>query len=252
MDLLLANDDGIDAPGLTALRDSLEGLGQLWTVAPESPASAKSHSLTLHKPLRFIERGDHAWAISGTPADCVYVGLHHLLPQRPALVVSGINKGANVGTDVMYSGTVGAASEACGAGVASIAFSLSTDLHRGEAQWAAAGAIAKQIVARALATPLPASIVLNVNIPNLPLAEIKGMRACPMGMRKYVDEVDVRTDPRGRSYAWIGGHHDHFGGDESSDGPSLEAGWVTVTALQLDRTSTTVQPELQAWLNDKR
>jgi 5'-nucleotidase len=247
VNILLSNDDGIDAVGLGALAEALEAFGTVWVVAPESERSAQSHALTLHKPLRADRRADRRYALSGTPADCVYFALHHLLPEAPALVVSGINNGSNLGNDVFYSGTVAAAMEGCFGGIPAIAVSLHRPPGDGVRHWETAQHIARRIVGQLLAERTPARVLLNVNVPNLPLAQLRGLMATSLGERRYQPLVTLRTDPRGREYFWIGGEHAEFVAHEGSDGPAIEDGWATVTPIHPDLTMRAYLSTLRGW-----
>lgn len=224
--ILVSNDDGVDAPGCVALRDALRDIAEVVTVAPAVEQSAKSHAITLHRPLRHRVHGPGVHSVDGTPADCVYVALHHegLLSRRPDLVVSGINHGPNLGNDIYYSGTVAAAREGALRGIPAIAFS-----NIGEEMEPAAEA-AREIVCRFLECDLPEgrSPLLNVNFPET----FVGMRATRLGHRHYAEGVDVREDPRGREYFWIGGP----GGVEhlplaGSDTEAVDASHISITPL---------------------
>ena len=222
--ILCSNDDGIDAPGLAALESALAKLGEVWTVAPNRERSAQSHALTIHEPLRAEPRGERRFAVSGTPADCVYLALRELV-REPSIVVSGINAGSNLGSDVYYSGTVAAAREACLQNTPSIAISL-----HGTTHWATAARVAERVVTQILENPLPPLVFLNVNVPDL--AKIEGIRAAPLGRRLWAHAVDRREDPRGKPYYWIGGPHMAFEGEEA-DGWWIERGWATATPISV-------------------
>ena len=237
--ILLSNDDGVYAQGIRALAAALSSIADVVVVAPLHEQSAKSHALTLAHPLRHrLIDGFHA--IDGTPADAIYVGLfrHELLPRTPDLVVSGINHGYNLGSDTFYSGTVAAAREGALRNIPSIAFSLGgSDLGF---DFEVCAPIAVSIVDRVLAsaktkkTPL-----LNVNFPALHLRDggpPKGIRATRLGSRRYEDEVDVRQDPRGRDYYWIGGPNAFHDASDGSDTEAVDAGFVSITPLGLDAT----------------
>lgn len=228
--ILVSNDDGVDAAGNVALREGLSRIADVITVAPRYEQSAKSHSISLHTTLRHLRVADNVHAIEGTPADCVYVALYRpdLLPRWPDVVVSGINHGANLGADVHYSGTVAAAREAALRGIPSIAFSL---LPRGDL--ARAAELAVEMTARLLTATKPAdhAVLLNVNFPQ---GTPRGMRSTVLGARIYSEGVDVREDPRGREYYWIGGGggvtHPTVAG---SDTEAVDAGFVSITPLSL-------------------
>ena len=246
MALLLCNDDGIDASGLRALEEGLKDVAPLFVVAPNKERSAQSHALTMHKPLFARPRGEGRWAVSGTPADCVYIALHGLLDAPPALVVSGINRGANLGYDVHYSGTVAGAREAVLHGVPGLSVSLCI-YERGTAHWESAAFYARRVASNILEHGLPIGVHLNLNVPNLPLSEIKGLRTAVMGERRYAHEVDTRTDPRGRSYHWIGGPPERHEGSVEEDGPAIDAGWATVTPLTIRPTAVHALDHTRGW-----
>jgi 5'-nucleotidase len=245
--VLLTNDDGIDAPGLRALADQLAPRAEVWIVAPQHERSAMSHSLTMHKPLRLQSRGERRFSVSGTPADCVYLGLHHLLPEPPDLVVSGINHGGNLGADVHYSGTVAGAREACLHGFPAVAVSLYYLPDDPEMFWPTAAQTASRVVAALVERPLRPQVFLNVNVPNVRPEQLRGIRAARLGDRMYHPRVDERIDPRGRPYVWIGGPHAGFGDVEDADGPLVVGGWATATPLAAVLTDETTLAELRAW-----
>lgn len=237
MRILLTNDDGVEAPGLAALAEALRPDHEVWIVAPSSERSAQSHSLTMHKPLRLHGKGERRYSVTGTPADCVYLGLHHVLAAMPPdVVVSGVNAGTNLGNDVHYSGTVAGAREACLQGFPAVAVSLERTESKAP-HWATAGAVARRVVAGLAARPLPKGVLLNVNVPDVPETTLRGLRPCRLGERFYATRVDARLDPRGVPYFWLGGAHSHFGEDPETDGPLLSAGWATVTPLSADATA---------------
>jgi len=245
MRVLLSNDDGIDAPGLHALERALQPLGEVVVVAPATEQSAKSHSLTMHRPLRVRDAGEGRYAVTGTPADAVYLALHHLVDGPVDLVVSGINRGANLGSDVHYSGTVAAAREACLHGVPSMA--VSARLLQGSARFDTAGHVALQVARRLAAAPLPAGVFLNVNVPPVAPDQLGGLRAARLGQRTYAHAVDERTDPRGGAYYWIGGPHLAFEGGDDTDGAVVEAGCASLTPLSADPTQPDQLEALHGW-----
>lgn len=247
MKLLLCNDDGIHATGLAALEEAVSGLAEVWVVAPESEQSATSHALTMHKPLRVGRRGERRFYVSGTPADCVYLAVHHLLPEPPDLVLSGINRGSNLGNDVFYSGTVAAAMEAVFQGLSSVALSLHLEPEHVERHFDTAAEVARRVVGGLREHPLPDRVLLNVNVPNVPLEELQGLRATSLGRRHYAPLVDLRTDPRGRHYYWIGGAHQEFAALDGTDGPAVEQGWASVTPFRPDLTFEPAMDGLRAW-----
>ncbi len=246
--ILISNDDGVASPGIHALAEAVADLGEVWIVAPDREQSAQSHALTMHKPLRAHEVGERTFGVSGTPADCVYLGMHHLLPAKPDIILSGINRGSNLGNDVFYSGTFAAAMEGCLQGVASIAFSL--HMKFSPEAFETAKYVARALTQRVLVESLPNRVLLNVNIPSVPRSELKGIHPAVLGVREYEDMVDARKDPRGRPYYWIGGGHDHFAPIPNSDGPLVEQGWATVTPIRPDLTDHAFLPSLERWVQE--
>lgn len=230
--LLISNDDGVHAVGIRALAKALQPLGEVWVVAPEHEQSSMSHAITLSRPLRLREHGPRVWSVDGTPADCTYVALHHthLLPRPPTLVVSGINMGPNLGTDVFYSGTVAAAREGALRGVSGVAFSMPATADAAACARRAKTLVAKMLAWRAEHPKAPPSL-LNVNFPR---GAVKGTRACDLGVREYENLVEIRNDPRGRQYLWIGGPSVTNARVAGTDTAAFEEGYVSVTALRLD------------------
>jgi 5'-nucleotidase len=241
--IFVSNDDGHMAEGLQALVGALEGLGEVWVAAPEVEQSASSHSISIHRPLRLREVRPRWFAVDGTPTDCSYIGINHLLKdRRPVLMVSGINHGPNLADDVTYSGTVAAAMEASLLGVPAIAFSL---VARRAFDFGPAARFARQLVAAALRQPLPPHLLVNVNIPG---GEPKGYAVTRLGKHSYGFEVIEKEDPRGRKYYWIGGneyqHEDIPGSDCNA---VLQDGLVSMTPLQLDLTAHDLAAEVAGW-----
>jgi 5'-nucleotidase len=231
--ILISNDDGIESPYLLSLADALEARsgGEVFVIAPERQRSAMSHTITLHKPLRVEQRGQNRLSASGSPVDCVYLGLIKLAPRPPALVISGINDGYNLGTDVFYSGTVGAAIEGGLRGVPSIAVSLA---HGSPEELPAAVELVVALARAALADPHPPGTVLNVNVP---AGSAGRYRWTCLGRRHYGDDVQERLDPRGRTYFWIGGGDAWMEDIAGSDCEAVSAGLVSITPLKLDLTA---------------
>ncbi|TNE91433.1 MAG: 5'/3'-nucleotidase SurE [Deltaproteobacteria bacterium] len=237
MRFLVSNDDGFEAPGIAALARALGPLGEVWIVAPEQEQSAKSHAFTMWEPLRVRQRGARQWSVAGTPADCVYLGIHHFLDEPPDLVISGINRGSNLGQDVHYSGTVAAALEGCMQGYSGLAFSLHRSSEDPVDHWETAEEVVQRVVNAVMYdSPVPKGAMLNVNIPNVPPENLKGLHATRLGRRFYDPGVHMRVDPRGGDYYWIGGPHAGFEATEGTDGPSIDGGFATVTPLHPDLT----------------
>jgi 5'-nucleotidase len=247
MDILLTNDDGVLAEGLTTLREAIEPLGRTWVVAPEREQSATSHALTLHRPLRLRKLGERIFAVDGTPTDCVLLackGVPGLIDGRFGLVVSGINHGANLGDDVSYSGTVAAAIEGRMMGCPSVAISLD-DWQPGG--FAAAGSVARTVVQQLIRHGLPDGTLINVNVPSLPGPELKGYRITRLGKRIYRDRIVPKTDPRGRPYYWIGGDKPTWETQPGSDLDAVDDGYVSITPIHLDATDYKAMEGLAEW-----
>ena len=233
MRVLVSNDDGLWSPGLQALIAELEPLGEVWAVAPDREQSAASHAISLHRPLRMHRVHERQFAVDGTPSDCIYLAMNHLLKdKRPDLVVSGVNHGANLADDVTYSGTVAAAMEGALFKVPALAISLASQSRKWEFTHAAR--FGRSLAEAVLSHPLPQGALLNVNVPDGP---IKGFAFTKLGKRSYGQVVDERTDPRGRHYYWIGGdaqgHEDVPGSDCNA---TYDEGLVSITPLHLDLT----------------
>ncbi|MEK6606163.1 MAG: 5'/3'-nucleotidase SurE [Myxococcota bacterium] len=232
--VLVSNDDGADAEGIRALAEALRAFADVLVVAPDRERSGTSHAISLARPLRVSERGADVFAVDGTPVDCVYLGLLHLAPRRPAVVVSGVNHGYNLGADVFYSGTVAAAIEAAIRGVPAIAVSLA----HSERDFTSAASFAAAAVAALLdGSPLPPRTLLNVNVPP---GRPTSYRVTRLGHRVYRDRVEERSDLRGRRYFWIGGPDAGHADVAGSDCEAIAQGRISVTPLGLDLTEATL------------
>jgi 5'-nucleotidase len=252
--ILVTNDDGITAPGLFALAQSLRNLGKVSVLAPDRNWSASGHVKTLHRPLRVkevqLEDGSMAYASDGAPSDCVALAVLGILPELD-LVVSGINPNANVGHDVTYSGTVTAAMEAVIWGIPGLAVSLdSPENHLGVLDYDPAAEIAGRVAELMLAKKTPGDIVLNLNVPALPIEEIKGIQVTRQGLRVYHDELLTRKDPRGTPYYWIGGDPPTGIPDKGTDFGALKAGFASLTPLNLDLTAADSLASLEKLVNE--
>jgi 5'-nucleotidase len=245
--ILVTNDDGITAPGLFALVKSLRELGKVSVLAPDRNWSASGHVKTLHRPLRvrevLLEDGSPALTSDGAPSDCVALAVLGIVPGLD-FVVSGINPNANVGHDVTYSGTVTAAMEAVIWGVPGLAVSLdSPENHLGVLDYEPAAAYAKGVAEMMLSSKITSEVVLNLNVPSLPLDEIKGLEVTRQGFRVYKDELLTRLDPRGVPYYWIGGDPPTGVPDKGTDFGALKSGYASLTPLNLDLTAvSSVKP----------
>jgi 5'/3'-nucleotidase len=239
--LLVTNDDGVHAPGIKALAAALAGLGEVHVVAPDREVSACSQSLTLKHPLRAEKVDERIFAVDGTPADCVNLALVKLLPRRPQLVVSGINRGANLGEDVFYSGTVGGAREGTFFGIPSIAVSLAA---KSELDFGPAGAFAARLARLVLDKGLPERTLLNVNVP---AGTPAGVAVTVQGRREHEGTILEGLDPRRRTYYWIEEGRDRWVSDEMSDISAIRKGLISVTPLQTDTTHHAVLQAFRGW-----
>jgi 5'-nucleotidase len=253
MHILVTNDDGVQAPGLLALAQAMRQVGDVTVVAPDRNWSASGHVKTLERPIRVTETvladGTTAYMSDGAPSDCVALPLLGFLENKIDLVVSGINPFSNIGHDVTYSGTVTAAMEAVIAGVPGIAFSLASETKPLDvrADYGPAGEIAKRVVQTAIEGGLMEGVIMNVNIPYLPVEEMKGFIVTRQGLRVYRDALDRRVDPRGRPYYWIGGESPTGVNEEGTDVGALASGYVSITPLKLDLTHYKAMDVLKGW-----
>ncbi|MGE8636606.1 MAG: 5'/3'-nucleotidase SurE [Achromobacter piechaudii] len=244
MRILVSNDDGYSAPGLEALVEALQGLGELTVVAPETNHSGASNSLTLNRALSVRTASNGFIAVNGTPSDCVHVALTGLMDTRPDLVVSGINNGANMGDDTLYSGTVAAASEGYLFGIPAIAFSLA---EKGWEHIDSAARAARLVVERHLAQPLAAPVLLNVNIPNRRFEDLHGFAVTRLGKRHPSQPVVRTTTPYGDTVYWIGPVGLAADATPGTDFHAVEQGTVSVTPLRLDLTQHSQLDEIRTW-----
>lgn len=239
MNILIANDDGIYSAGLYELAREMTGLGRVFVVAPDREQSAIGHAITMHQPLRCkkIQLRDldiDAWRVNGTPADCIKIGVETLLPERPQLIVSGINRGENLGTDIIYSGTVSAAIEGSMFKIPSIAVSYAGDNDEG---FKAAAAAASDIIGQLL-DKRTAHMLLNINVPEVKsLDELKGVKIARLGIKKYRNNFEERKDPRGNSYYWLAGELVKDEIEEDTDIYAVRNGYISMTPLRIDFTS---------------
>ncbi|MFC1735742.1 5'/3'-nucleotidase SurE [Candidatus Hydrogenedentota bacterium] len=242
--ILVTNDDGINAVGLDALREALSDLGDVYVVAPDREASAAGHSITLHNLLRINEISDKVVSIEGTPTDCVLIATLKVLPRKPDLIVSGINRGGNMGDDVTYSGTVSAALEGTLLDIPSFAISLVT-VDRWD--FTTSGEFAARLAGEIFERGLPPTTLLNVNVPDVPREEIAGVRITRQGRRLYQDEIVEKIDPRGRPYYWIGAGEPHWRIEPGTDYYAVSNKYISVTPLHIDMTNHEQIPEIRDW-----
>ena len=245
MRILLSNDDGYAAPGLRALMQEMQQHGDVSVVAPDRNRSGASNSLTLHSPLRIHHHPDGVISVEGTPTDCVHLAITGLLAEEPDLVVSGVNSGANLGDDVLYSGTVAAAMEGRFLGLPAIAVSCVAEQPE---HFETAAQVAGKILQQLEADPLPADTILNVNVPDLPLAELKGFEATRLGHRHKAEPVIKDTDPRGRPLYWIGPAGAEEDAGPGTDFNAVRQGFVSVTPLHVDLTRYTAMEQVAGWV----
>ncbi len=244
MRILVTNDDGIHSPGLAALAQALSNVGEVWIVAPDRERTAVAHAVTLHKPLRLHRVAARTYTVNGTPVDCVNLALVKVLPKPPAIVVSGINKGVNLGDDVMYSGTVSAAMEGTILGVPSVAVSQEgLDRFR----FAVGARYAERVVRLVLMHGLPEETLLNMNIPNLPRAAIRGARITCLSRRRFHNPIIEKLDPHGRKYYWIAGTRLSWSRSKDADYEALKEGFVSLTPIHLDLTHYGALDHFRSW-----
>lgn len=244
MRILVTNDDGIQSPGLEALVEALHAIGEVWVVAPDRERTAVAHAVTLHKPLRVQRIAPRTFAVNGTPVDCVNLALLNVMPKPPAVLVSGINKGVNLGDDVMYSGTVSAAMEGTILGVPSVAVS-----QEGQAafRFPVGAQYAARVVRLVLERGLPEETLLNVNVPDRPLRSIKGVRITCLSRRRFHNPIIEKLDPHGRKYYWIAGKRVSWSRSKDADHEAVEEGLVSITPIHLDITHYGVLDRFRSW-----
>lgn len=250
MKILISNDDGINATGIKALAIAMQDLGDVYVIAPERNKSATGHAVTMHTPLRCKKMdifGDkiNAWWVNGTPADCIKLGVENLMKEKPDLIVSGINMGENLGTDVIYSGTVSAAVEGAIFGIPAIAFSYedheATDM-------TSVGIAAKEICKQILMHGIPKDHIFNVNIPKFKdLEEIRGIKTCKLGIKIYKNNFEVRKDPNGNDYYWLAGELIEMPEDVDTDIYAVKNKYISITPIDIDLTDYNLIKEVRDW-----
>ncbi|PCJ31212.1 MAG: 5'/3'-nucleotidase SurE [Gammaproteobacteria bacterium] len=245
MKILISNDDGYMAEGLKALAEAMSGLGDITVVAPDRNRSGASNSLTLENPLRVNQLENGIYRVEGTPTDCVHLAITGLLDEEPDMVVAGINAGANLGDDVLYSGTVAAAIEGRFLGLPAMAISLNghTATHYETAAWAA-----KKLVSHLLSSSLPADTILNVNVPDIPIDQVTGFESTRLGRRHKAEPVIKELDPRGRPMYWVGPAGEEEDAGVGTDFDAIRRGAISVTPLQIDLTHYGAIDRVADWL----
>jgi len=246
--ILVTNDDGVYADGIRSLVGALRDIGDVFVVAPNRQRSASGHSITMHEPLRaekvdFFGMNIPAWAINGTPSDCVKLGIEALIKEKPDLVFSGINRGSNLGTDVLYSGTVSAAIEGAMLGLPSIAISLA---YNNEWNYTCAANFSKKLAQQVYTKILPVDTLINVNVPNNN-EKIQGVNITTLGIRKYKNSFIERIDPHGEAYYWMGGEISDEDNGEPTDIWSVQNNYISITPIHFDLTKFEYIKKLEEW-----
>lgn len=247
MKILVSNDDGYLATGIVVLTKALAQIADVVVVAPDRNRSAASNSLTLELPLRVSEFGENRYKVDGTPSDCVHLALTGFLDYEPDLVVSGINHGANLGDDVIYSGTVAAAMEGRFLGLPTIAVSL---VGRNLQHFETAAQVVCELVQKIEGAPLASDIVLNLNVPDIPVDQLSGVRATRLGFRHKSEQILKDMDPYGRPIYWVGPAGEGQDAGEGTDFHAIEQGFVSVTPLKVDLTRHEAVQDLSTWLDE--
>lgn len=243
--ILVSNDDGVYSDGIQTLAKRLQRFAKVVVVAPDREQSASSHSITLHRPLRITPIKKNQYGISGTPTDCITLGVNEILPRRPDLIVSGINRGGNLGDDVHYSGTVSAAMEGAIMGIPAVAVSLVT--RQDKPRYMVAANFTAKLVRKLAKNPLPPGVVLNVNVPNVSYDKIKGYAFCTLGKRNYGDIIVEKIDPRGKKYYWIGGDETGLDDIPGSDCNAIAARTISITPLNMNLTDYPCLEQIRKW-----
>ncbi len=249
MNLLLSNDDGYLAPGLACLHEHLRALpfvSRIDVIAPDRDRSGASNSLTLDTPIRAVARGNGVVSVNGTPTDCVHLAITGLLETAPDIVIAGINTSSNLGDDVIYSGTVAAAMEGRFLGLPSIAVSMATA--KPVQHYATAAQVVAELLATLRVSELPVNTILNINVPDLPRNQIKGLQATRLGHRHKAEPVIAMTDPRGHTIYWVGPPGEAVDAGPGTDFYAVNAGFVAITPLHVDLTRHSALPAVDAWI----
>ena len=247
MKILVSNDDGFRAEGIRRLREALSTLAEVTVVAPDRNRSGASNSLTLDVPLRVFEAEPGVYFVPGTPTDCVHLAISGLFDHSHDMVVSGVNDGPNLGDDVLYSGTVAAAIEGRFLGLSTIAVSLNTSAGS-KRNFQAGAEVARRLVAQLLRKPLERALILNINVPDLPIGQIRGFRTTRLGFRHPSEPVVPAKDPHGRKVYWVGPAGPQNEAGPGTDFHAVSEGYVSVTPLQIDLTRHSALPVVQSWL----
>jgi 5'-nucleotidase len=242
---MVTNDDGINSEGLITLADALKSIADVWVVAPEREMSAASHSLTLHRPLRVKKVAPNCYSVDGTPTDCVNLGVNSILKTKPELIVSGINKGGNLGCDISYSGTVSAAMEGTMLGIPSFAISL---VAKKNFKFQTAASFALRLAIYILKNGIPKGILLNVNVPNAKKDEVNQYRITRQGKRIHGSSIVEKTDPRGEKYYWFADNNLGFEEMKDADSQAIDQNCISITPLLLDMTDHASIENISKWV----
>lgn len=250
--ILITNDDGINAPGIWALAEAVRDLGEVWIVAPDRERSGVSNAFTLMTPLRYFHQPrngfENVYAVTGTPVDAAKFALHGLMPKMPDLVFSGINRGENTGINLLYSGTVAGAMEGAIIGIPSIAVSIVWPKHSDKStEYSLASSFARRLAERVLEEGLPFGTMLNVNVPNIPESDLKGILITPQAESHYEEIIDKRSDPRGNEYFWISGVNKLIDENADSDMKAVREKYIAVTPVCARLTNEGFLKELKGW-----
>ncbi len=248
MRILLSNDDGVEAPGLHALAAALAGIAQITVVAPDRDRRGASNSLTLEMPIRARRLANGFIRVEGTPTDCVHLAITGLLDEEPDMVVAGINAGANMGDDVIYSGTVAAATEGRFLGYPAMAISLTSHTPQ---YFETAARVARELVQRLCSSPLAVDSILNVNVPDIPYGELQGLRATRLGHRHKAEPVVKALDPRGRQIYWVGPAGPEQDAGPGTDFHAVNHGYVSVSPIHVDLTRHQALAAVNDWLQER-
>ena len=251
MHFLVSNDDGVNATGIKVLSQALSEFGKVTVYAPSRDRSGASNSLTLDRPIRIHKIAENRYSVTGTPTDCVHMALTGLMNEDPDMVISGINNAPNLGDDVLYSGTVAAAIEGRHLGLPAIAFSLATQHGSGQKRFFdTADYYIKKIIKNLLNNPLPQDTILNINIPNLPIEAIKGIKITRLGNRHKAENTVQAIDPRGRKIYWIGAAGPEADAGDGTDFHAIKKAYVSITPMQVDMTKHSALETLQQWVGN--
>lgn len=246
MRILISNDDGVTAPGIDILAETISQSSDVTVVAPDKNRSASSAALTLDRPLRYARLDNGYYSVSGTPCDCVHLGSHRIMQERPDMVIAGINRGQNLGDDVLYSGTVAAAMEGRSLGFPAVAISLSGECDN----YQTAATVMSKLLSKLEGHSMGSNVILNVNVPDLPMQDIKGYRITRLGCRHRADNILPSVDPRGHDIFWIGPPSQPQDVGDGTDFAAVKNGFVSITPLTVDLTAYRSFANVSRWVDE--